>query len=334
MNQFCQMKGIKREFSVARTLQQNGVAEKKNKTLIEAARTKLADSLLPTTFWAEAVNTACYVQNRVLVTKPHNNTPYELLYGRSPNLEFMRPFGCPVTILSTLDHLGKFDENKPNVAGSGPEWLFDIDSRTKSMNYELVSTWNQSNGNAGIQTDIHAEQAFQEKATVNEYILLPFISSNPPLSSTIQSSDVNAGDQPGDVNAGDIQCDVDEISKNDDLYLGAEADTNNLNSSTVASPIPTTRVHKDNLKEQIIEDPNFKTQTRRMVNFSKETAMALKDPSWIEAMQEEILQFKLQDVWTLVDLPYRKIAIGSKWVFRNKLDERGIVIRNKARLVA
>ncbi|GJV40990.1 ribonuclease H-like domain-containing protein [Tanacetum coccineum] len=105
MNEFCEMKGIRREFSVARTPQQNGVAERKNRTLIEAARTMLADSKLPTTFWAEAVNTACYVQNRVLVIKPHNKTPYELFLGRKPALSFMRPFGCPVTILNTLDHL-------------------------------------------------------------------------------------------------------------------------------------------------------------------------------------------------------------------------------------
>ncbi|GKF36645.1 retrovirus-related pol polyprotein from transposon TNT 1-94 [Tanacetum coccineum] len=111
MNQFCGMKGIKREFSVARTPQQNGVAERKNKILIGVARTMLADSLLPTTFWAEAVSTACYViQNRVLVTKPHNKTPYELLHGRPPSISFMRPFGCLVTILNTLDPLGKFDE--------------------------------------------------------------------------------------------------------------------------------------------------------------------------------------------------------------------------------
>ncbi|GKC17070.1 putative ribonuclease H-like domain-containing protein [Tanacetum coccineum] len=109
MNQFCEMKGIKREFSVTRTPQQNGVAERKNRTLIEAARTMLADSKLPTTFWAEAVNTACYVQNRVLVIKPHNKTPYELFLGRKPTLSFMRPFGCLVTILNTIDHLGKFD---------------------------------------------------------------------------------------------------------------------------------------------------------------------------------------------------------------------------------
>ncbi|GJU69030.1 ribonuclease H-like domain-containing protein [Tanacetum coccineum] len=151
------------------TPHQNGVAERKNRTLIEVARTMLADSKLPTTFWAEPVNTACYVQNRVLVIKPHNKTSYELFNGGPPTISFMRPFRCPVTILNTLDHLGKFDgkadegffvgysvnskafrvfnsrtriveetlhitflENKPNVAGSGPEWIFDID--TLSLN--------------------------------------------------------------------------------------------------------------------------------------------------------------------------------------------------------
>ncbi|GKC55638.1 putative ribonuclease H-like domain-containing protein [Tanacetum coccineum] len=121
MNEFCGQKGIKREYSVVRTPQQNGVAEngvaeRKNKTLIEAARTMLADSLLPTVFWDGAVNTACYVLNRVLVTKPHNKTPYELIIGRAPSISFMRPFGCPVTILNTLNPLGKFD-------GKAEEWF-------------------------------------------------------------------------------------------------------------------------------------------------------------------------------------------------------------------
>ncbi|GJX19472.1 putative ribonuclease H-like domain-containing protein [Tanacetum coccineum] len=176
MNQFYEMNGILRQFSVARTPQQNRVAERRNRTLIEAARTMLADSKLPTTFWAEAVNTACYVQNRVLVVKPHNKTPYELFHGRTPTLSFMRPFGCLVTILNTIDHLGKFDgkadegffvgyslnskafrvfnsrtriveenlhirfsESTPNVVGSGPDWLFDIDALTRTMNYEPIT---------------------------------------------------------------------------------------------------------------------------------------------------------------------------------------------------
>ncbi|GKA50897.1 putative ribonuclease H-like domain-containing protein [Tanacetum coccineum] len=106
--EFCGSKGIKREYSNARTPQQNGVAERKNRTLIEAARTMLADSFLPNTFWAEAVSTACYVLNRVLVTKPHNKTSYELLTGKIPIISYIRPFGCHVTILNTIDHLGKF----------------------------------------------------------------------------------------------------------------------------------------------------------------------------------------------------------------------------------
>ncbi|GJS62048.1 putative ribonuclease H-like domain-containing protein [Tanacetum coccineum] len=82
MNQFYEKKGILRQYSVARTPQQNGVIERRNRTLIKAARTMLADSKLPTTFWVEAVNTACYVQNKVLVVKPHNKTPYELIHGK------------------------------------------------------------------------------------------------------------------------------------------------------------------------------------------------------------------------------------------------------------
>ncbi|GKE41844.1 putative ribonuclease H-like domain-containing protein [Tanacetum coccineum] len=107
--ELCGSKGIKRDYSNARTPQQNGVAERKNRTLIEAARTMLADSKLPTMFWTEAVSTACYVLNRVLVTRPHNKTPYELLSGKVPNISHLKPFGCHVTILNISDHLGKFE---------------------------------------------------------------------------------------------------------------------------------------------------------------------------------------------------------------------------------
>ncbi|GJW01386.1 ribonuclease H-like domain-containing protein [Tanacetum coccineum] len=115
-----------RQFSIARTPQQNGVAERRNKTLIKAARTMLADSKLPTTFWAKAVNTACYVQNKVLVVKPHNKTPYELFHGRTPTLSFMRPFGCPVTILNTKKSLGQI--LMVNIVGEkqGIELLVDL----------------------------------------------------------------------------------------------------------------------------------------------------------------------------------------------------------------
>ncbi|GJW22269.1 reverse transcriptase domain-containing protein [Tanacetum coccineum] len=441
--------GIKREFSVARTQQQNGVAERKNRTLIEAARTMLADSLLPTTFWAEAVSTACYVQNRVLVTKPHIKTPYELLHGRPPSISFMRPFGCPVTILNTLDPLGKFDgkadegffvgysinskafrvfntrtrkvkenlhitflENKPNVVGSGPDWLFNIDLLTNSMNYEPVTAGNKTNSNASIKEYIllplqydspqssedavaddagkksneepanDGERNGQEKegGASNKQDKKGYANStnrvstaSPSVSTAGQSFD-NADDFPTDPRMPDLEDTVDLLNTGifsgayDDEDVGAEADLNNLETTMNVSPIPTTRIHKDHPKEQIIGDPLSAPQTRRMTKSAQEHAMvsyikrqrrtnhkdyqnclfayflsqiepkkvtqALTDPSWIEAMQDELLQFRLQKVWRLVDLPKGKHAIGTKWVYRNKKDERGIVVRNKARLVA
>ncbi|GKA01239.1 putative ribonuclease H-like domain-containing protein [Tanacetum coccineum] len=155
----------------------------------------------------------------------------------------------------------------------------------------------------------------------------------------------------------------DIVYSDDNEDVGAEADMNNLDAFMLVSPIPTTRVHKDHPVEQIIGDLNSAPQTRRMTNnleehglFSsvqqrtnhkdfqnclfacflsqeepKKVIHNLKDPSWIEAMQDELLQFKLQKV---VDLPNGKRAIGTKWVYRNKKDERGIMIKNKAKLVA
>ncbi|GJT84071.1 putative ribonuclease H-like domain-containing protein [Tanacetum coccineum] len=376
MNQFCEKKGILRQFSVARTPQQNGVAKRRNRTLIEAARTMLADSKLPTTFWAEAVNIAYYVQNRVLVVKPHNKTPYELFHGRTPTLSFMRPFGCLVTILNTIDHLGRFNgkanegffvryslnskafrvfnsrtkiveenlhirfsENTPNVVGSGPDWLFDIDALTRIMNYEPIVVGTQSNGFAGTKASDNAGQARKETELVKDYILQPLWTADPPYSQDPKSSQDD--ESKPSINDGKL---VDEDPKKivnvmikrrniiltiltmlmllaqikDDEDVDAEADMNNLDTTIQVSHIPTTRTHKDHPLDQVIGDLQLATQIRRMSKNLEEHGFeepkkiihALKDPSWIEAMQEELLQFK------------------------NKKDERGIMIRNKARLVA
>ncbi|GJU60160.1 ribonuclease H-like domain-containing protein [Tanacetum coccineum] len=371
MNEFCGLKRIKREFNVVRTPQQNGVTERKNKTLIEATRTMLADSLLPTVFWAEAVNTACYVLNRVLVTKPYNKTPYELIIGRPPSISFMRPFGCHVTILNTLDPLGKFDgkaeeeflvgyfinskafrvfnsqtrkveenmhvnflENKPNVAGQGPNWLFDIDSLTNSMNYQPQS--------------VDAGQSEEKNVSTQQYIVFPLWSS---ISSSYKNSDENdtADDSAGEslvqkpaseneqalknfldkmmdqekeatkqsnavrkefeaqcnrelfqgkatkasstnsfntvstlVNAASTSrtsndarpsaYDDDDLDTYNSPYadqvMGAEADFNNMEPSTVINPIPSTRVHSIHPKDQIIGDPRSAVQRRGMTKKS------------------------------------------------------------------
>nr|GEU46399.1 hypothetical protein [Tanacetum cinerariifolium] len=362
MNQFYGIKGIKKEYSNARNPQQNRVAKRKNRTLIEAAKTMLADSLLPIPFWAEAVNTPCYVQNRVLVTKTHNKTPYELLIGRTPIISFMIPFGCLVTILNTLDHLG-----------SGLEWLFDIDSLTSLMNYQPVSAGNRTNGNIGSEINSDAGQAGEEKVPDQEYILLPLLNTCSDVPSSHKELESSPKDDAGkkstveptcieggkidDLGSLDHQMKSTDDSKNsnstnsfntasptvnvatalhdyskrpnledtgifddafDDRDEGAEADYNNLEIVISVSPIPSTRIHKDHPKEKIIREMEPKKVTR-----------ALDDESWVEAMQEELFQFKLLNVWTLVYLPHRKRAICTKWVYRNKRDQRGIVVKQQ-----
>ncbi|GKB78471.1 putative ribonuclease H-like domain-containing protein, partial [Tanacetum coccineum] len=166
MDEFCREKGIKREYSVARTPQQNGVAERKNRTLIEAARTMLADSKLPTTFWAEAVSTACYVQNKLYETiwivmslfsipidklgKFDGKSDEGFFVGYSLSSKAFRVYNIRTRKVQENLHVG-FLENKPMLEGNGPKWLFDLDSLTQSMNYVPVVAGPFSNVSAGIQ---------------------------------------------------------------------------------------------------------------------------------------------------------------------------------------
>ncbi|GJS69626.1 putative ribonuclease H-like domain-containing protein [Tanacetum coccineum] len=434
MDDFCREKGIKREYSVARTPQQNGVAERRNRTLIEAARTMLADSKLPTTFWAEAVSTACYVQNRVLVVKPHNKTPYELFRGFKPALSFMRPFGCHVTILNTLDSLGKFDgksdegffvgyslsskafrvyntrtrrveenlhigflENKPMIEGNGPKWLFDIDSLTQSMNYVPVTAGTVSNDSAGTSEENSQDCIVMPIWKDTSYFDSPTKDVDNGEPKTADDAQKQVEDGLNNENAEQERFADDSSTKDfntassnehdspEDMFtMGVsstleathiesfsdedepEVDLGNITNSYTVPTTPNTRIHKDHPIDNVIGDVKSSVQTRRMTKPTSEQgflsdvyeqkthdtlntclyacflsqieptsiAKALSDSSWVEAMQEELLQFKLQQVWILVDLPSGKRAIGTKWVFRNKKDERGIVIRNKARLVA
>ena len=109
LNSFSTETGISQNFSSAGTPEQNGVVERKNRTLIEAARSMLAESRLPTKFWAEAIACACHTQNRSIYVKSHKKTAYEVLRNRKPNVGYFHVFGCPVYILNDSSQLGKFD---------------------------------------------------------------------------------------------------------------------------------------------------------------------------------------------------------------------------------
>ncbi|GJX47414.1 putative ribonuclease H-like domain-containing protein [Tanacetum coccineum] len=288
----------------------------------------------------------------------------------------MRPFGCPVTSLNTIYHIGKFDgkadegffvgysinsktfrvfntrtriveenlhvqfsKNTPNITGSGPNWLFDIDALTKSINYKPVIAGNQSNGNTGTKACNDAGKAripksspdarfkplgddekkiteeprkegndSSKKDNSNDQEKDDNVNStnNVNAASTNEVNDVGAKtsiELPTDPNMPELE---DIVYSNDDEHVGVEADMNNLDTFMHVSLIPTTRVHKDHPVEQIIRDLNLAPQTRRMTKNLKEYGL-------FSSVNSCVKRSKLD---------------------RGYADERGIVIKNKARLVA
>nr|GEU77914.1 DNA-directed DNA polymerase [Tanacetum cinerariifolium] len=295
LNQFCGMKGIKREFSVPRTPQQNGISERKNRTLIE---------------------------NRVLVTKPHKKTSYELLHGRPPSIGFMRSFGCPVSILNTLDSLGKFEGKVDEgflvgYSNYDGDATFDgkqHDFDAKKPKSEVIlspsssarsrkqddKTKKEAKGKSHIESfrgyrNLSAEFEDCSENSINEVNVVgtivptvgqntsnstnPFSAAGPSKTTASpthgKSSFIDASQFFDDPDMPELE---DITYSDDENDVGAEANFNNLETSITEEP---KRVHQ-----------------------------ALKDPSWIEAMQEELLHFKMQKVWVLVDLPYGKTAIA------------------------
>ncbi|GJV12764.1 putative ribonuclease H-like domain-containing protein [Tanacetum coccineum] len=308
MLEFCGNKVIKQEYRNARTLQKNEVAERINMTLIKAARTMLADSLLPTTFWAEAVSTACYVLNKVRVTKPQNRTPYELCLPTNRLDCYIRPIGCHITILNKLSVLGKFDGK------------FDDGFLVEPQQEKEDSSTGTSEDNPKILSFRRELEAIAQKhlGTVPENN-----STSTPL--------VNSGSEL--VNTGEL-----------DLNDSAMPELEIFHKSEIG-------IFDISFLVQILGDPKSAVQTRSKVQQKsgahalisylqkqqrnnhkdqqyclfacflsqeepKKISEALQDDSWVQAMQEELLQFKLQTCMVLVDLPQKKIFGNIKRGFR------------------
>nr|GFA01037.1 hypothetical protein [Tanacetum cinerariifolium] len=349
----------------------------------------LADAKLFVTFWAEAVNTACYVQNKVLVNKSQNKTPYELFNTRIHAIGFLRPFGCNVMILNTLYHLEKFD-------AKGDEGYFVgyymsskafrvFNKRTKKAEENLhVDFLKNKLIEKGAGTKDVASQAVKKGVSSLRYIALlnwfheahietrnsdtpddcnaddPESSgiSNPTATSKVPSTEQVEPAVPLTVETKipnvsspipTVCLDISPESLSDPRLISKrdfsqketpsldntltlsnrfedtfrmEADLSNMETSIPASPTPTFRIHKDHPKSQIISPVDTPIQTRHK---SKE----MEEQSFIATIHQktnpDLLQFCLFS-WVR--------PIGTKWVLKNKKDERGIVIRNKARLVA
>ncbi|KAI3759537.1 hypothetical protein L6452_07424 [Arctium lappa] len=411
---------VPKNFSAARTPQQNGVVERKNRTLVEAARTMLTASGLSISFWAEAISTACFTQNRSLIVKRHAKTPYHLLHQRKPNIKYFHVFGCRCFVLNDRDQIGKFspkaDEAKFVGYSSNSKAYriyvlkskiilesinvsfddsFQVTSEQISSGFKLQD---EDSGGSSRTNDLHhlfeemfnddepseddhrASEAEPSEDQTCTYLTGPSDAS--PSSSNAAGATIEGeysednmnqgpkinqdhghlqnlfeGSTPDQGSAELSPSTHDEqpspVASTNDQFLSTETDlhqdkrahdlTIEVSNDHLPRMIKWTKSHP---QSQIIGDASGKVQTRSSTaNFCyytnfvsiiepKKISEALEDPNWVEAMQDELLQFERNKVWTLVPLPKGKTAIGTKWVFRNKKDEDGVVIINKARLVA
>ncbi|GJU12201.1 uncharacterized mitochondrial protein-like protein [Tanacetum coccineum] len=325
---------------------------------------------------------------------------------RKPALNFMRPFGCPVTILNTIDRLGKFDgkaderffvgystnsktfrvfngrtriveenmhvqfsENTPNIAGSRPNWLFDIDALTKSMNYKPVVAGNQSNDNVGTKACNDAGKARIETLPGKDYILLPMWPTNPLFSQNSKDSpdagfkpsgeeekkdakdlgnkseasgkdsEVSSIEEPREDQRVNQELDVSINSTSNINTVSNENSTNNVNvvSSTINVAGIEVNAVDPKTSIELPNDSNMPELEDIVYSDDDEDVGAEADMNNLDAFMpiSPIPTTRIhKDHLTLVDLPNGKRAIGTKWVYKNKKDKRGIVIKNKSRLVA
>ncbi|WVZ90629.1 hypothetical protein U9M48_036914 [Paspalum notatum var. saurae] len=207
---------------------ENGVVERKNRTLVEMARTMLDEHRTPRRFWAEAVNTACYIANRIFLRAFLGKTSYELRFGRQPSVKHLRAFGCRCFVLKKVGHLDKFE------------------SRCL-----------------------------------------------------------------------------------DGIFLGDDEE----GTLMMKKALPSLRMRKVWLM-MVMQEPLHRLQLLPPLLRPRDVLHALSDPNWVNAMHEELENFERNNVWDLVEPPPNCHPIGTKWVFKNKQGEDGMVVRNKARLVA
>ncbi|PNY05239.1 retrotransposon-related protein [Trifolium pratense] len=318
---FCEKYGILHEFSSPRTPQQNGVVERKNRSLQEMARTVMHEMNLAKFLWAEAVNTTCYVQNRIFIRPMLNKTAYELFNGRKPEISYFHQFGCTCYILNNKVHLKKFD------AKAYKGIFIGYSERSKAYRLYISETHT-------VEETMHVKFDDKEPDQVSE--LVEGISN-------LQVSDDEASEHTRFSEPLEVSAPTTSENKNADTTSEDEMDKD---SEENIPPKNTFNYKSSHPEELILGNKDSPRKTRSdfrneeslvgLISMVEPTKIeeALSDDAWIVAMQEELNQFERNDVWSLVPKPSHKNIIGTKWVFRNKLNEQGEVVRNKARLVA
>ncbi|GJS11629.1 retrovirus-related pol polyprotein from transposon TNT 1-94 [Tanacetum coccineum] len=312
--------GIRHETSTARTPEQNGVVERQNRTLVEAARTMLSAAKVPLFFWAEAIATACFTQNRSLVIPRHEKTPYHIINARKPSVKFFHIFGSLCYIVRDGENLDKMKEK-------GDACIF-VGYSTQSKAYRVFNKRTRM-----IVETIHVN--FDELPQMAS----DHVSSDPdPPPLNIHSTHQTLTQVPtvtAPENIIQAETNIENAQFDKDEFI-------NIFSTPVQEQGETSSRHvvRSNM-HTFYQTPSLRT-TVEMCMFAltvsqtepKNIKEAMADSAWIESMQEELHQFDRLDVWELVDRPLCKNVINLKWLWKNKRDEENTIIHNKSRLVA
>jgi len=306
---FSEKHGIIHEFSSPRTPQQNGVVERKNRTLQEMVRTMIHENNLAKHLWAEAVNTTSYIQNRIYIRPILEKTAYELFKERRPNISYFHQFGCICYILNTKLYLKKFDAKAQRGIFLG------YSKRSKAYRVYNSET-------LCVEESMHVK--FDDKEPGNE------TSKQDESFADIQDSEDTP--EPNQIDASKVSPEAVPTPKaQEEVAFDVAQD----GSQQADQSKNTFKYKSSHLEDQIIGNKESPRRTRSY--FIPEESMigllsviepttvdeALSDDGWILAMQEELNQFQRNDVWDLVPKPLKKNIIGTKWVFRNKLNEQG-----------
>ncbi|KAD7477200.1 hypothetical protein E3N88_00336 [Mikania micrantha] len=333
LDEFYLSKGIQRQYSIPRTPEQNGVVERKNRTLIEAARTMLADS---------AFGCPCYILNtKDQLTKFDSKVDAGYFVGYSSTCKAYRVFNCRTKIVEETLHV-KFNECPKDSIPQNPAEMFDLNILQHKFPVEPNGEEHEVLPANPPKDSTEITQGIPDDEDESTHLFR--FSDNLPTSA--KSVAPPAPVAPPNTNADEI------LDSSTSFEIPAELFPGSSSTSAAAEPPANTctalipyQELKDHPLSQILGDISAGVSTRsQLSNFClyalfvsqqepKNYHTALKDNGWVEAMQLELLQFQKQQVWELVPLPQGKCAIGTKWVFRNKTDENGQIVKNKAKLV-
>lgn len=334
VQQYLMNEGIKFECTVGYAPEQNGVSERKNRTLMDATRTMLFESKFPDSFWAEAVRHANYVINRVT---SHGNikSPFEMFYATKPTYDDIYPFGTPVYVLIPSVKRGKL--------GKRSEQMFYIGVDENSKGYRVTDTKHRSVRVSREVKFVEEEEVMNKNFNNHD---ISSISNSDPANQEVNEVFYDAlGDS-------DEQKQSTELTQAEPLTVPSIPSTVPSIPSIVPSTPPSissppspspslnvlrrstrTRQRPAYLNDYVVYTAIDDSRKFEPTSY-QEAINCPESEKWLEAMREELESIEKNETWFLTDLPAGRKAVGCKWVFKLKFDETGRVSKYKARLVA